>query len=215
MDQNLDYYLFRRGYRVMPLNQSNFDNDGFSAVDVFISNQINPQEQWITYNKTTKDIKNVSKEEYRNATNKFNNEKNLQVLKKESFTLIECLLYLIARFVIWKLDKKFYAKDGFNGRHETESLFESFTLIECLLYLIARFVIWKLDKKFYAKDDFNGRHEVVNEFYKQMHDAKCNIQDNRNNWFKGKLLSTVSKIANNFIVDLVAEENKKKNVEKK
>ena len=174
MDQNLDYYLFRRGYRVMPLNQSNFDNDGFSAVDVFISNQINPQEQWITYNKTTKDIKNVSKEEYRNATNKFNNEKNLQVLKKESFTLIECLLYLIARFVIWKLDKKFY-----------------------------------------AKDDFNGRHEVVNEFYKQMHDAKCNIQDNRNNWFKGKLLSTVSKIANNFIVDLVAEENKKKNVEKK
>ncbi len=169
MDQNLDYYIFGKGGTLIPLNHSNYDDNGLNAVNDFLSSQSNPKDQFITYNKTNAEIKNISKEEYEKVESKFNDEKNLQVLKKESFTLIEYLLSLIMRLYIWKDDIKFKVENDFNGRHETESL-----------------------------------------FYKRIKFRKSQIGNSRNNWFEGKWSSTGAKILNNFIVDFVAEENKKK-----
>ena len=66
-----------------------------------------------------------------------------------------------------------------------------------------------------VKNDFKNRHGDSNAFYLSISTYQSIIKDNRNNWFEGKSYSTGCKIKNNFIVDLVTEENKKKNVEKK
>ena len=174
MDKNLDYYHYREaseGERGVLLALNDFNLDGLNAVEAFIANQSNRQEQWITYNKTTKEIKNISKEEYEKVEKKFNYENQLQNLKKESFTLIECLLYLIVRFKLWKNDMKSKVKSGFNTRHGNGNGF----------YILQMYNI----------------HQSI-------------IKDDRNNWFEVKCLSTEYKIKNNFVVDLVAEENKKK-----
>ena len=123
MDKNLDYYIFGKGGTLMPLDCSNFDLNGSSAVHNFILKQDNPQDQWITYNKTTRGIKNISKEEYEKVERKFDYENQLQNLKKESFTLIECLLYLIARFRLWKNNMKSEVKNDFKNRHGDSNAF--------------------------------------------------------------------------------------------
>ena len=122
--------------------------------------------------------KNSESIKYETQILNLKNESSELKLKKQTLTVIECLLYLIARFLIW-LDGKRWGSDK---KSEIKGRFEK-----------------KLeDDSFYRDDIIDINNQLA-------------ILEKSQSCLKGNLVSTKSKILNNFIVDLVEEEKRVKN----